>query len=296
VNHACLRIFIGDNIVDVEEDVLSTYTRLAHDLKQEGVSQWLEPILQFLQNLQYPAETWRGNSVLTGEFMEEGKYVCSAIESKLNYPLTILWMHKLQLAYHFGYHSSVESIIQDLSSTMSNGLRYHFHFVTMNFYGALSSYEQYRTAGQRKSLKNARAFKRELEKLEATNCPNSGPLLTLLKAEELSTRRITKVCLEAVYNASIKAMSDAGLVQMQALANERAGFILSTYSDKSGANTYFRRAMNLYKNDFGAFAKHDWLEEKSGRLLGGIDYSDGIRLANWVGNTISLEQQSGEEF
>jgi histidine kinase len=295
VNHACLRIFIGGNVVDVEVDMLSIYTRLAYDLKQEGVSQWLEPSLQFLQNLQYPAETWHGNSVLTGEVMEEGNYVRSATESKLNYPLTMLWMHKLQLAYHFGFYSSVESIIQNLNSTMSNGLRYHFHFVTMNFYGALSSFEQYRTSRQRKSLRQARAFKRELEKLEASNCPNSGPLLTLLIAEELSTKRTTKALLEATYNTSIKAMSDAGLVQMQALANERAGFIFSTFSDHFMAKTYFQRAMSLYRDAYGAVAKHDWLQETAERLLGAIDSSNGIRRASWVGNTISVEQQSEEE-
>mmetsp|Transcript_30000 Transcript_30000/g.49538 ORF Transcript_30000/g.49538 Transcript_30000/m.49538 type:complete len:1076 (-) Transcript_30000:55-3282(-) len=296
VNLACLQIFIGGNVVDVEEGIFSTYSRLACDLKQGGVSQWLEPSLQFLQNLQSPSETWRDLTILTGDVMEEGKYVRSAIESKLTYKLNILWMHKLQLAYHFGFHSSVESLLQDLTCKLSNGLRYHFHYVVINFYGALSSYEQYRPTSQRKYIRKARAFKRELERLESRDCPNVAPLLTLLVAEELSLKRTTKKMLEAVYNTAINAMSDAGLVQMQALANERAGFVISSYDDRFAAKTYFLRGMELYKYGWGAVAKHDWLQEKSERLLGNVDSPEESNIrANLVGNTISVEQVSDDD-
>lgn len=93
--------------------------------------------------------------------------------------------------------------------------------------------------------------------------------VSLLHAEEksLPNKRLEIGAITSVYNTAIEDMVDEKLVQTEALANERAGFILAGRGWQTEARPYFRRAMDLYLNEWGATAKYEWLKEESAKYL-----------------------------
>lgn len=47
------------------------------------------------------------------------------------------------------------------------------------------------------------------------------------------------------------------------MANERAGFAVAELGRLEEAESYFERALQLYKYDWGSIAKYEWLQKKS---------------------------------
>jgi Flp pilus assembly protein TadD len=99
--------------------------------------------------------------------------------------------------------------------------------------------------------------------------------LSLLDAEDLSIRKSAKTQdVLAAYTRAIDVMALEGLPHTEALANERAGFFLVKAGNRSEAVHYFARALQLYKYEWGSYAKHDWLLEASEKALGKSNYEE----------------------
>ena len=134
-------------------------------------------------------------------------------------------------------------------------------------FGSLTYYEYYRQTGKRKHLSKARKWRRCLEQIQARGCPNVR-FVSLLHAEEKSLQKRSEIeAITSVYDTAIEDMVDEKLVQTEALANERAGFILAGRGWRTEAQPYFRRAMELYLNEWGATSKYEWLKEESEKYL-----------------------------
>lgn len=266
VNLINAKLFLGENIPDLEVYVRTVHSRL-RGLNQGSISRWLEPCVQFMLNLQAAEDSWRDLIELSGEFMDEGEFTKYAVSSNQISPMIAVRLYKLQLAYHFGFPTQAESVLDDLASLMQGpSLRYHFDYYLWQFYGALTYYQRYRDHGQRKHLRKARAAKKILEKF--ADCPNSAPLLTLLVAEDASLKRHRKIdTLEEPYVAAIGAMKAAGMVHMEGLVNERLGAELLSFGDPDAGKRYLMRAIALYADEWGATAKADWLEAQCGELV-----------------------------
>ena len=177
-------------------------------------------------------------------------------------------MLKVQLAYNFGFYFEAEAMLKKLPQ-VGQANRYHFSFRSWQFIGALTYFQLYHDSGSRKYLRNARAFANSLMRLEKLGWPNASSLVSLVLAEELSVKRkaaswiVAEACTKA-----IGAMKKAGWIHLEGLANERTGFFLASVDKADEARHHLENAERLYRDDWGALAKYEWLQVQSNRLLG----------------------------
>jgi len=264
---AGFRTCMGDNLAELEEEFHALYSRFK-SFKNCSSIQYFERTFQFVLNLRHHDENWRKLTDMSGDIMQESEYIQNAIDNNRRILLPLLGILKLQLAYHYGFDRLAESILVDLEE-FKQMLRHGFNFSVWQLFGALTYYERYRSTSHRKYLRKARKFKRNFRTKAMTQCPNATPLLTLLNAEEVAIKGSLDESSRA-YDVAINALSNAKLVHLEALANERAAYKLcmdQKVNDQNKADRYFLRAMELYRYGWGATAKCDWLEQRKDRLL-----------------------------
>jgi hypothetical protein len=193
-----------------------------------------------------------------------------------------VWIYKAELAYFFGMYSLAELILLEDMAAIGQTTRHHFSITLIYFLGGVTHFQLYRTYGVRKHLKVARKYQKSLDRI--SHCPNAIPYLVFLRAKALSVRYIKnntkssttanknlavhETCLTA-YDETIAEMKRVEWVHMEALANERAGFYLASphVGEFAKVEYYFNTAMQLYKSDWGAIAKYEWLREECGKIL-----------------------------
>jgi len=135
--------------------------------------------------------------------------------------------------------------------------------------GSLTHYELYRSSGDKRHKKKARQYRALIKHMDRTACPNTAPYAPFLQAEDLSIQTsATQAQVMDAYHRAISAMQGVHWVHMEALVNERAGFYLASIGDATAAETFLDRALHLYRNEWGATAKHQFLRQKTDVLLG----------------------------
>ena len=265
-----MEVMLGLNLEELETFMRATYQTI-RDLSHDAMVMWAQAAIQYVLNLRNQEVTdWSELSILTGEVMEEGAYMSQA--TKANHPLliTVAWSYKAQLACLFGFWSLAESIYKDM---LGLGESFHFCYGVMpcSLFGGIASYSLYTENGNRKHLNYARKNRKTLRKAKSRGCPNASAFLTLLDAEELAVRKsVAPGKVSDAYNVAIAAMDAEQLCHIEALANERAGFFQAKVGNRAEAEKHFERAMKLYKYEWGAIAKHDWLKEESVKVLAGL--------------------------
>jgi hypothetical protein len=137
------------------------------------------------------------------------------------------------------------------------------------FYAAMAYFQLFRESSRPADLRQAKRYKRSLEKLQyLLLSPNLNPLLALLRAESLSLEKSVPVSdLQNAFANAIAANVEAGFVHMEALSNERAAFACIRRGGDILGDAYLDRAIVLYRDGWGATAKADWLEEQRRGLL-----------------------------
>ena len=280
-----IRLFIGENLVTLEAYQLAHYQR-ASEIGQEGMLQWSIPAIQYVLNLQTHASSWRDLISMSGKMMDEGKYIRFAVEAKNDLLLLTVLFFKMQLAYHFGYYEMAYHLVKDCAEIGKGAATIHFNMPLWYFLGASTNYELYRRSGQRVHLKGARKFHNAIKRVKF--CPNSTAFLTFLVAEELSAKGKAKTSdVVAAYDRAIGDMAELTWVNWEGLANERVGFHLIRVGNLDQAKLYFDRAMELYRYEWGAIAKYEWLREKSEQALDS-KRPGGRRSESVVGNIIDI--------
>jgi len=245
-NCFAIGVMLGENLQSLEGFMRSTYFGMK-DLSQgsDPMLLWMQAGLQFVINLQSHATSWQEVTCLTGEIMDEDKYLEQADEANNPALKTIAWLYKAMLAYYFGFYATAVS----LSGTKADqALHDTFAVSASYFFSAMSSYACFRNTGGSKHAKAARKSKKGLQRIESAGSMNASAYLTLLEAEELALKKssdATKIAL--AYGRAIDAMAAERYVQMEALANERAAFTLAKVGACVDAERHFHRAMALYK-------------------------------------------------
>ena len=93
--------------------------------------------------------------------------------------------------------------------------------------------------------------------------------MTLLGPEEISSKgKAQPEEVVAAYSRAIGAMEETGWANMEGLANEKVGFYLVRVGELDRASAYFDRALYLYRYEWGALAKYEWLLEQSQEVIG----------------------------
>ena len=138
--------------------------------------------------------------------------------------------------------------------------------------------------GKRQHLRKARKFKKLMGKITTLGYPTAAAFFAFLGAMELALKKSTSDAqLESSYDAAIMALSDASK-QYEGLANEHAGFAFARRSCRSKAESYFARAMQIYKDEWGSYAKYEQLQTKSFSALARLPGK--TNCAPFVGETI----------
>ncbi|KAI2507053.1 PhoQ sensor [Fragilaria crotonensis] len=260
------RRMIRENLAVVEEFQREQYLRAAQ--RGHVLGRLSEPSMQYVLNLQRSACNWRELLTLNGEVMDEDEYYKFACQGSNDLPMLTLSFFKMQLAYHFGVYHVAERFLFNLDRVGLSALT-HFTVPLWNYLAASIHYELYIRfpSEQRAHLKAARKYRKVLTRTGFS--PDSIPFLMLLTAEEMSSKgKATPEQVVASYYRAIAAMAATGWANMEGLANEKVGFYLARVGDLDRASAFFDRAMHLYRYEWGALAKYEWLLEQSELAMG----------------------------
>jgi predicted ATPase len=286
------RCMTGDNLERLEAYMRERYLR-AGEIGQKSLLRWSEPSMQYVLHLLCDDVNWRFLMTLNGDVMNEDEYIQFGVDANNEMILWTVWFFKMQLAYHFGCYDQAEYLLKELDAT-GNTAQANFSVPLWYYLAASIHYERHRSdpKRQRAHLASARKYHRAVQNLSFS--PNSQPFLMLLTAEEMSSRAATKGLVqkdEAIvnaYNDAIGAMAEVAWPNMEGVANERVGFYLVRVGDVDLAQKYFDRAMYLYKYEWGAVAKYEWLLEHSNLAIAARTGRVG-KVSTVVGNIIHVQ-------
>ena len=285
------RCMTGQNLAEVEAFQREQYLRAAQF--GHALLRLSEPSMQYMLNLQCCSCNWRDLLTLNGEVMDEDEYSKFACEGSNELPMLTVWFFKMQLAYHFGVYHVAERFLSDLDRVGQSAQTYFS--VSLWYYLAASiNYELYHRLPyeKRAHMKAARKYHKALKRIGFS--PNSIPFLALLGAEAMSARGKAKPReVVAAYSRAFGAMEAANWANMEGLANEKVGFYLVRVGNVDLARTYFDRAMYLYRYEWGALAKYEWLLEQSDQMIGGRGRSQCTLPTAVVGSIIGFDDRIG---
>lgn len=258
-----VRVLLGMFLPNLEVYMRSLYAHICEYRQDERTIMWTQPSFQWCLNMQSHPSSWSHLKCLNGEIMEEADYMKQCIADGHKVLMATLWIHKLMLNYDFGFYHEARRVINNLATT-GNSTRFHFSFRLIHFYASLTYYALCRGGKSRKSLRLARKYKRSFQ--TPADCPNNPGPLALLTAEDLSVQKNSrKDKVLAAYDDAIAAMHNQKLFHFEGTANERAGYYALGVGAHQLAMEYFERAMKLYRDQWGAVAKYEWLKEQVAR-------------------------------
>jgi predicted ATPase len=266
-NSVSQRCFIGENLETVEAFQRPAYQRSC-EFGHPSLLHWVSPIIQFVLNLRMHPSSWRDVLALNGEMINETEYLEFAREANNTSYLWIFWLHKLQLAYHFGFLEEAASAVKEVAAVADTSSRSHFNVYQWYFLASSVGYELHRSTGEYCQLKSARKYHKAMEKLKLS--PNCEPFLSFLNAHNLASKRRSRPDdVTGAYIRAISVMAERKWPHMEGLANERLAFYLTGVGKFDQAIPYFNRAIRLYHDKWGSVAKYEWLKEASVRAMPG---------------------------
>lgn len=251
----------GVPLPQLEQFMWSSYRRVC-DLSQDSMIHWTQPVFQFVLNMQRQGPNWRELTVLSGDVMIESEYLTFAVDAGHRILMVLSWSFKAMLCFHFGFYSEAVQIYQDIAA-IGDAFRMAYGAKQYLFFASLTHYAMFAQTKRRKYLRKGRSLLRTLRRLrDNVGCIDASLYVDLLEAEDLSTRRSPSVeVIVAAYDHAILVMARQKRDHLEALANERAGFALASKLPID-SDTYFERAMCLYKYQWGAIGKYEWLKWK----------------------------------
>jgi tetratricopeptide (TPR) repeat protein len=259
-------LIVGTNLRRLEEFMQAGYRRI-RELSGDTMVFWLLPSIQFVLNLQSHATQWSDLLILTGEVMNEAEYKRQAMESGDRVILPFVSYIKADLARTFGF---LEMAQEHFEAATVNEKDWERTFINAHFcfMGAFIYYERYRQTRRRQHLKQARTYKKKIQKIESVGSPNARPFLAYVEAEEESLKPNASIPrLTALFNQAIQVMAAEKWPHQEGQVNERAGFVFAELGLCEEAERYFERAMDLYRYEWGSPPKYEWLKETCAVVL-----------------------------
>ncbi|KAI2505962.1 PhoQ sensor [Fragilaria crotonensis] len=145
-NSVSQRCFIGENLSTVEAFLRPAYRRSC-EFGHQSLLHWVSPVFQFVLNLRMHPLSWSDLLALNGEMINETEYLEFAREAKNTSYLWIFWLHKLQLAYHFGYLDLAASAVKEVAAVADTSSNSHFNVYQWYFLASSVGYELHRSTG-----------------------------------------------------------------------------------------------------------------------------------------------------
>ena len=260
------RLYTGENLESLESFQRLIYRRALEFGNNNLMLYWITPLIQFVLNLRRETSSWVNLAVLDGEMMTEREFIKDALDASNTGLQKIFWTCKLLLAYHFGFLEEAAFAVKELVALDDPLARSYFIVYQWYFLASSVGYELYRSTGQRRHLRSARKYHKDLEKLKES--PNSTPFLSFLEAQEVaSKRKSSKIDVTYAFDQAIRSMAERKWVHMEGLVNERFALYLANAGRYHSAEPYLKRAIELYRDDWGSIAKSGWLKAASAQAL-----------------------------
>jgi histidine kinase len=255
-----MQIHLGRNCAYIESLMRVTYARVS-DLGQYSLLLWLQPPLQYLLNMQSSDSMWDFMHILSGDIMGEEAYLHQTLSTNNNMQATIVLLWKSKLAVEFGGGKKYGM----------DTARWSFGGPSYLFLQARAHFGIFESSGRSGNLGKARRYMRLLQKMVDNGCPDAAPLCAFLVAQEATLRKrraIDESVLRTAYQRGIDHFVKSKSCDLEGMLSERAGFDFAERGLNAEAERYFSRALFLFKNEWGATAKHNQLRHDSARALG----------------------------
>lgn len=256
--YAILYFSCGLHLRPLQEDIRETMEMLT-DYSQHFHFSILQPLAQLVLNL-------RGENanplILTGEYMDQDD--CVSEWTGLGHERALNQCHysRMYLAYMFNDYDLAGAVSEKLMPFKRLGPVCWLP-PRLLFEGLVAFALAQKGSSKRRNLRHGRSLLAKLEDYVRQGNVNCHHMLMLLRAELVA---VTGANPKKDYDLAISAAGRLGFLQMQALANERAGIFFLDHPESEHAEIYISRALDLY-SQWGAIAKVKQMKRRYSHVI-----------------------------
>ncbi|MEH2239769.1 ATP-binding sensor histidine kinase [Nostoc sp.] len=258
--------FLGRELNSLEEDI-GAYSHILENFKQGTTLNYCRIFWQTVLNLLGKAEN---PCILTGEALNEAKFVTQLVNANELTGLHYFWLHKLILCYLFENLSQAVETAAQARKYLLAGMGYAT-VPMFYFYDSLTALAEYSTAttSWRETLLERVTDNQGKMQIWAHHAPmNYLHKFELVKAEQCRVLGQIAQALD-LYDRAIAGAKVNGYIQEEALANELAARFYLEWNKQPIAQMYLANAYYNYLN-WGAVAKVKQLSHQYPQLLATI--------------------------
>ena len=262
--YICIAMLSDMGLTQVENDV-RIFCQQMQDFNLETILMITLPLWQAVLNLLGEAEKNDDDpAILSGEVMNQQDFEISLARGTHTLAKQVFVIFRARLAVYFGRWHQMEEMFAPFVAGRDKSLKGHFSNFEASFWEGYLSYKLYQRLGQRKYLRQARTTTRRLDDWVKEGVPDCVPPFMLLQAESVVAQDKQRNRLaEALqhYEDAVQAAKVLGVLQWEALFNERAYEVVSTvYNDPERAMYYLDRAALLYER-WEAYGKVEHMKQ-----------------------------------
>lgn len=179
------------------------------------------------------------------------------------------YLVKAEIASYFDQFFVAASMYEKIEALEEQTVQMTFFAPFYNWNVARVHFNIAALSKKRWHTRKGRKYRKLLERMQSSGCPNSGALLAFLDAEKnAQDKHITnETALHEIYNRGIDYLAKSKLLPFEGILNEKAGFEFARRGWYVGADQYFQRALQIYGYEWGATAKYNRLVEKREQVL-----------------------------
>jgi hypothetical protein len=258
-----IALYSGRPLSPIESDMLM-YTKQMEDYAQVTTLSGAQCSYQAVMNFRGTGAS-HNTTILTGDVMIEHEMLLHFEETQDLVMMATVNRMKIFLACYFGEHDVGAELAVNWGDRAVQLLPGHPVNIVVRFANALSCFAMARKTGQRKYKKQARRFQRIIKKWSEKGNPNCTHYNVFLDAEGAALKG-KKNTANKYYEAAMLLAGRRGLIQDQALANERYAEFHLENNEEEAARYRLGEAIKLY-TEWGACRKVDQLENRYSYIL-----------------------------
>ncbi|MBV8415805.1 MAG: PAS domain-containing protein, partial [Verrucomicrobia bacterium] len=202
------------------------------------------------------------SSFSDAEFDEE-RFEARLTDDRMNSMICYYWILKLEACFMFGEYEAANAAARKAEALLWSAADVQIQGVNYYYYHALTIAALRDRSGADNQTGSVNLLSRSLERFTelAANCPNSFLDKQKLLSAELARIEGRDMDAMRLYEEAIRAARQNGLVQNEAIANERAGIFYAARGVETSAHSYLQKARQCYIH-WGANGKVRQLEKR----------------------------------
>ena len=264
-----ISIATGVHIPTLEDKFRSLGTGLAQLYKDQSFAMMIYPQWQYTLNM--IDDNVESPTVLTGEAMVEDEFLKQAKNFPTFGGLSIYLGLKVQLAVHFAdfLNPKLSEYINAVVKHQKVDVHFHWHICIYQFrlFAGIALCQMAKISPYRMKYKLAfLKVLRQIRKQSRQGNPNAIPILHLLRAVYLSTKRHrsngSHELILYLFSKAISLGSECRFFTLVGLAYEYGAYYAQSIGDEEKAREYIRGAIAVFRDEMGAFGLVQHLEMK----------------------------------